>query len=63
VWWWVWGRGRAPRPGGLLELSYVWTPHRSKTQKTDTFRYVLDGDALVRLRPGGQVFLKQPLRK
>jgi len=52
-----------PRPGGLLELSYVWTPYRSKTQKTDTFRYLLDGNALVRLRPGGQVFLKQPLRK
>lgn len=49
-----------PRPGGLVELTYVWTPHRSKAVRTDTFRYLLDGDALVRLRPGGQVFLRKP---
>lgn len=49
-----------PRPGGILELTYVWTPHRSKTTRTDVFRYVLEGDALVRLRPGGAVFLLPP---
>ncbi len=46
-----------PRPGGIVELTYVWTPHRGKTQKTDLYRYLLDGNALVRLRPGGAVFL------
>jgi hypothetical protein len=49
-----------PRPGNLVEFTYVWTPHRSKTPKTDMFRYLLDGDGLVRLRPGGQVFIHQP---
>ena len=47
-----------PRPGGLLELTHVWTPHRSKTARTDVYRYLLDGDVLRRLVPAGAVYLK-----
>lgn len=45
-----------PRPGGVVELTYVWTPHRSTTPRTDVYRYLLEGNALVKLRPGGVVF-------
>ncbi len=47
-----------PRPGGLVELTHVWTPHRSKVSRTDVYRYVLDGEVLRRLVPGGPVYLK-----
>lgn len=47
-----------PRPGGLVELTHVWTPHRSTVPRTDVYRYVLDGNVLRRLVPGGPLYLK-----
>ena len=47
-----------PLPGGLVQLTYVWTPHRSSTPTTEVYRYVLDGKVLRRLVPGGPVYLK-----
>ncbi len=51
-----------PLPGNIVALTYVWTPHRSRTKRTDVYRYLVDGASIRQLVPGGPVLLPHTLR-